>query len=548
MLLAPPADAADPYIICVNRPGDPDCQERPATIPAAVSIAQMDGLDSVIRIGPGTYTDGPYVFDGSASSLTIQGSNNGAGPNATLLKGGAAAPYVSGTNVTIRNVRVEVSGSGAQGIALRGAGSIAQNVIVADDPAAPASTAVGIGLETGAKVTNSIVNLYRGSGNTGVDQASGPAQVSRATVRTSGTGVVAGGGALAIDNTVLNLDTSGQTGLRAEAGSTVDARHLTVVGGTGGSRGVLATSSGAAAAVSLVNSIVWGPAVSVAAAGAAASVNVHHTDFQTTDESNSGSVTQNGGANLDVDPAFIDPVSSGPGGGDLALRSGSPVVDKGDPLTSTNDDRNGDGRAFDGDGNGSPIPDLGAYELRDIKPPVTTFVARPPAATNDNTPVFQFRSEHGARFECRLDAGAFQPCSSPTTTTPLPDGPHTFSVRATDAVFNVEPNPPTTGFTVDTKAPDTAFTKKPPKRFHKAKVKFKFVSTEPGTKFQCRLDNLPWRSCHSPFRHSVKVGKHRLLVRAVDAAGNQDRSPARYKFKRVARPKHHHHHHHRDHR
>ena len=96
---------------------------------------------------------------------------------------------------------------------------------------------------------------------------------------------------------------------------------------------------------------------------------------------------------------------------------------------------------------------------------------------------------------------------------------------------------------MDTKAPDTKLTKKAPKRFYKPRVKFKFVSSEPGTKFQCMLDNLPWRSCKSPLRYAVKVGKHRLLVRAVDAAGNQDGSPARYKFKRVPRPKHHHHHH-----
>ena len=162
------------------------------------------------------------------------------------------------------------------------------------------------------------------------------------------------------------------------------------------------------------------------------------------------------------------------------MRAGSPVVDKGDPLTSTGDDRNGDGRAFDGDGNGSPVPDMGAYELRDITAPVTTFTARPPGWTNDNTPVFQFRSEDGARFECRLDGGAFQPCTSPTTTTALPDGPHSLTVRATDRVFNGEANPPTAGFTVDTVAPDTRFTKKAPKRFFKKKVKFKFAATEAG--------------------------------------------------------------------
>ena len=65
-----------------------------------------------------------------------------------------------------------------------------------------------------------------------------------------------------------------------------------------------------------------------------------------------------------------------------------------------------------------------------------------------------------------------QPCASPTTTTPLPDGPHSFSVRATDQVFNVEKTPATRTFTVDTTRPDTHLTKKPPKRFKQARVKF----------------------------------------------------------------------------
>ena len=96
LLAAAPAHAAT-TIICVNRPADTDCVSRPNTIPDALTIAQGDGTDSVIRIGPGTYVDGPYVFDGSISPLTVQGSNNGAGANATLLKGGAAAPYATAT-------------------------------------------------------------------------------------------------------------------------------------------------------------------------------------------------------------------------------------------------------------------------------------------------------------------------------------------------------------------------------------------------------------------------------------------------------------------
>jgi hypothetical protein len=157
-------------------------------------------------------------------------------------------------------------------------------------------------------------------------------------------------------------------------------------------------------------------------------------------------------------------------------------------------------------------------------------------ATNITTPIFTFSADDpAATFECQLDGGAFQPCATPVTTTPLSDGPHAIGVRATDRIGNVEATPATRTFTVDTVAPETTFTKKMRKRFFKAKVKFKFVSNEAGARFECQLDNLPWRSCSSPYKYQVKRGKHRLLVRAIDAAGNVDPTPAHYKFKRIPR-------------
>ena len=80
--------------------------------------------------------------------------------------------------------------------------------------------------------------------------------------------------------------------------------------------------------------------------------------------------------------------------------------------------------------------------------PNTTITAGPSAGTNDPTPSFSFSSQPGTSFECKLDSGPYAPCSSPITAPRLADGPHTFSVRATDAAGNTDPTPATRAFTV----------------------------------------------------------------------------------------------------
>ena len=51
-------------------------------------------------------------------------------------------------------------------------------------------------------------------------------------------------------------------------------------------------------------------------------------------------------------------------------------------------------------------------------------------------------------------------------------------------------------------------------------------------RFQCKLDRKPFGSCRSPktYKH-LKKGKHKFEVRAKDANGETDRSPAVKKFK-----------------
>jgi hypothetical protein len=85
--------------------------------------------------------------------------------------------------------------------------------------------------------------------------------------------------------------------------------------------------------------------------------------------------------------------------------------------------------------------------------PVTTIIARPPAATPDQVVQFRFSGRvpgqidpaGGVTFGCRLDGGSFRPCTSPYTTARLALAEHRFEVRAMSAAGAVDPTP--AGFT-----------------------------------------------------------------------------------------------------
>jgi hypothetical protein len=84
--------------------------------------------------------------------------------------------------------------------------------------------------------------------------------------------------------------------------------------------------------------------------------------------------------------------------------------------------------------------------FQDTDRPSTTITSAPPPVVVSRGPTsaaFTFApSENLVTFECRMDSGAFTPCSSPATYSNLGEGDHVFSVRATDAAGNVEAAPP----------------------------------------------------------------------------------------------------------
>ena len=98
-------------------------------------------------------------------------------------------------------------------------------------------------------------------------------------------------------------------------------------------------------------------------------------------------------------------------------------------------------------------------------PPETTIDSGPSGTVNDTSASFAFSStEPDSTLECRIDAGAFQSCTSPKSYSNLSDGSHTFEVRATDGADNTDATPASRTWTVDSTVDTTAPEVQPPAR------------------------------------------------------------------------------------
>ena len=82
-------------------------------------------------------------------------------------------------------------------------------------------------------------------------------------------------------------------------------------------------------------------------------------------------------------------------------------------------------------------------------------------------------------------------------------------------------------FTIDATAPDSAIDSGPSGNTTATVAAFGFSSPEAGADFECRLDGAAWTPCSSPQGYTgLAVGAHNFAVRALDAVGNADGTPA----------------------
>ncbi|MBK6849995.1 MAG: DUF11 domain-containing protein [Proteobacteria bacterium] len=162
----------------------------------------------------------------------------------------------------------------------------------------------------------------------------------------------------------------------------------------------------------------------------------------------------------------------------------------------------------------------------DTAAPDTRFAAQPPAATASSASFTFASTEAKATFECRLDEAAWAACSTPSQLTQLTDGNHVLEIRAIDGAGNRDATPVAHRWTVDAAAPNTTIVSAPSSPSSK-NVTFSFSSSEDPVTYECSLDGTAFAACTNPKSFdALAAGSHALQVRALDAVGNADPSPA----------------------
>jgi len=158
--------------------------------------------------------------------------------------------------------------------------------------------------------------------------------------------------------------------------------------------------------------------------------------------------------------------------------------------------------------------------------------AAPPPLTNQTPATFALAGAPPGDvgwFDCAVDSFfiMFCPVGPGDTITfgGLSEGPHTLLARAVDPAGN-SLEPVRYDWTIDRTPPETRIKAAPAGATSATAALIEFDSERDAT-FVCSLDAAPLSACSSPLAlDGLAVGRHTILVIAVDPAGNRDETPA----------------------
>jgi len=186
-------------------------------------------------------------------------------------------------------------------------------------------------------------------------------------------------------------------------------------------------------------------------------------------------------------------------------------------------------RAVDNAGNVDASPATYTWTV-DLTAPETNLSTSTQAVTSSTSASFSVSSpDPQATFEGRLDGAPFAATSNSPSFSGLAEGTHTFEARAIDLAGNIDASPASFTWTVDTTSPNTSVVSGPANPTASTTASFTFGSDEAGVSYEAQLDGAAFVPVANPTTYTgLSLGSHTVNVRARDAAGNVDASPASY--------------------
>jgi hypothetical protein len=162
-----------------------------------------------------------------------------------------------------------------------------------------------------------------------------------------------------------------------------------------------------------------------------------------------------------------------------------------------------------------------SFTVDTFAPGPPTLTEAPSGPTRSGSATVRFTGESDATFRCAVDGGSYVACTSPVTISGLSDGPHTFSVRQTDAAGNQGTAVASAAWKVDTVAPAVPTVTGAPTGTVATDEATLTLGGEADATFRCSVDGGPFVVCTSPLElRGLADGGHDVRVRQADEAGN----------------------------
>ena len=452
----------------------------------------VNGDEIILLPGDYTVTDGVALGD---QNLSFHGQTGQPRPRilSTAPNASSAGVFVGTAGVQVSHLEIEQSGDSAGLITNSGA----VNVTVEDvrvHTSNPTAFTFTCQLSGTVTLRNSVCwnSSFAGAG-VGVNTSGGRANVTLRNVTAIST-------APKVDNS-FGIYYSGNN-----AGTTLSATATNVIA-DGVTADIYASAS----------------------SGASSAVTLDHSNYDAEYQAGTATITDPGtGTNQTAAPLYLDAATGG-----FHQAPGSPTIDQG-----ADDAANG---SFDIDlepRTAHAATDIGADEFFDLdgdgNPDDTDNC--PNDANADQADIDG--DGRGDACDPTDDRPAPPPVDTPPVDTPPVDTPPGGDSTPPDGT-TTEPgdngnqvDPPA----ADTVAPDTIVDSAPAKGHQKRRMKVVFHATEAGSRFECSLDGKAFTPCSSPVNLRASAGRrHRLEIRAIDAAGNVDQTPAVVRWRVRAR-------------